>query len=153
MKFLERNCYSFANQQSLSLLCWIFSVVGYNKKIKKQAQVCSMNEKNFELAEHYVPHGYVQQGKEARKNLEKNIRILLEQVMQFDANFYQYLCAQPVFTCLNSTMRTLRTMCEFCSTLSIKTPEQCRWRRCVFIANFEQISRIVLMSPLLTLNR
>ena len=40
-----------------------------------------MNEKNFELAERYVPHGYVQQGKEARKNLEKNIRILLEQVI------------------------------------------------------------------------
>ena len=52
-----------------------------------------MNEKNFELAERYVPHGYVQQGKEARKNLEKNIRILLEQVIWFDVDFYQYPCS------------------------------------------------------------
>jgi len=38
-----------------------------------------MNEKNFTLAEKYVPHGYIQQGKEARKILEKKIHQLLEQ--------------------------------------------------------------------------
>ena len=38
-----------------------------------------MNEDNFELADKYVSHSYVQQGKEARRVLEKNIRQLLEQ--------------------------------------------------------------------------
>lgn len=38
-----------------------------------------MNGANFDLIEKYVPHSYVQQGREARRVLEKNIRILLEQ--------------------------------------------------------------------------
>ena len=46
------------------------------------------------------------------------------------------------------------TMCEICSKLTIKTPEQCHWScSAVFIVNFEQISRIVLVFPLLTLNK
>ena len=44
-------------------------------------------------------------------------------------------------------------MCEICSKLTIKTPEQRQWRRSgAFIVNFEQISHIVLIFPLLTLN-
>ena len=44
-------------------------------------------------------------------------------------------------------------MCEICSKLTVKTPEQCHWRRSgVFIANFEQISHIALVFPILTLN-
>ena len=39
-----------------------------------------MNEENFKLAEKYVSTGYVNQGKEARRVLEKNLRTLLEQV-------------------------------------------------------------------------
>ena len=42
--------------------------------------------------------------------------------------------------------RNTLTMCEICSNLTIKTAEWHQWRRCdVFIANFEQISRIVLV--------
>ena len=45
-----------------------------------------------------------------------------------------------------------RRMCEICSELTIKTPEQLQWRRSgVFIVNFEQISHIALVPPLLTL--
>ena len=44
-------------------------------------------------------------------------------------------------------------MREIYSKLTIKTPEQVHWRRSgVFIVNFEQISHIVLVSRLLTLN-
>ncbi|XP_047128786.1 O-phosphoseryl-tRNA(Sec) selenium transferase isoform X1 [Hydra vulgaris] len=38
-----------------------------------------MNDKNFSLMENYIPSGYVQQGKDARRTLEKQFRILLEQ--------------------------------------------------------------------------
>lgn len=40
-----------------------------------------MNEENFKLAEKYVSTGYINQGKEARRVLEKNLRTLLEQVL------------------------------------------------------------------------
>ena len=47
-----------------------------------------------------------------------------------------------------------RTIREICSKLTIKTPERCQYRRSdVFIGNFEQISQIVLVFPLLTLNK
>ena len=46
-----------------------------------------------------------------------------------------------------------RTMCEICSKLTITIPKQNQWRRSgVFIVNFEQISHIVLVVPLLALN-
>ena len=45
-------------------------------------------------------------------------------------------------------------MCETCPKLAIKIPERRHWIRSgVFIANFEQISHIVLVFPLLTLNK
>ena len=48
--------------------------------------------------------------------------------------------------------RNTRTMCEACSKLTIKTPEQRQWRRFgVFIATFEHVSYFVLVF-LLTLN-
>ena len=44
-------------------------------------------------------------------------------------------------------------MCKICSKLTTKTPERCHWRRsCNFIVNFEHISHIVLVFPLLTFN-
>ena len=47
-----------------------------------------------------------------------------------------------------------RAMCEICSKLTIKTPERRQWRSYgVFIVNFEQILHIVLVFPLLTLNK
>ena len=37
--------------------------------------------------------------------------------------------------------RNSSTKCEICSKLTIKTPEQCQWRRSgVFIVNFEHIN-------------
>ena len=48
----------------------------------------------------------------------------------------------------------IRTMCETGLKLTIKTPERGHWRRSgVFIGNFEQISHIVLVFPLSTLNK
>ena len=45
-------------------------------------------------------------------------------------------------------------MCEIHSKLTMKTPEWRRWRRSgVFIVNFEQISHIVLVFSMLTLNK
>ena len=47
-----------------------------------------------------------------------------------------------------------RKMCEICSKLTIKTPEQRHWRSSgIFIVDFEQILQIVLVFPLLTLNK
>ena len=46
-----------------------------------------------------------------------------------------------------------RTMCEIYSKLTIKTPERRHWRRSsVFIVNFEDISHLVLVLLLATLN-
>ena len=47
-----------------------------------------------------------------------------------------------------------RAMCESCSKLKVKTPERRQWSHSgVFIVNFEQISHIVLVFPLLVLNK
>ena len=47
-----------------------------------------------------------------------------------------------------------RTTCETCSKLTIKIPKRRHCRRSgVFIVNFEHISHIVLVFPLLTLNK
>ena len=54
---------------------------------------------------------------------------------------------------LKVSNRNTRTKCEICSRLTIKTPERLCWRpSAVFIANFENISHLVLVLPLLTLN-
>ena len=44
-------------------------------------------------------------------------------------------------------------MCDICSELTIKTLERRQCRSGVYIVNFEQISRIVLVAQLLTLNK
>ena len=59
---------------------------------------------------------------------------------------------QPALTCSKFLMETL--VCGICSKLTIKTPKQLQWCRCgFFIVNFEQISHIVLVFPLLTKNK
>ena len=45
-----------------------------------------------------------------------------------------------------------RTMCAVCSKLTIKKPEGCRRRSAAFLINIKQISHIVLIFPLFTLN-
>ena len=50
--------------------------------------------------------------------------------------------------------RNVRTRCEIYSKLIIKILEQRHWRRSgTFIVNFEHISHLVLVFPLLTLSR
>ena len=50
--------------------------------------------------------------------------------------------------------RNIRTRCEICSNLTIKTPERRQWRHSgVFVVNFEHISHLVLVFLLLTLSR
>ena len=45
-------------------------------------------------------------------------------------------------------------MCTSCSKLTLKPPERRQWRRAgVFVFNFKQISHVVLVFPLLILNR
>ena len=45
--------------------------------------------------------------------------------------------------------RNIRTRCEICSKLTIKTPKHCQWRYSgVFIVNFKQISYTALGFPL-----
>ena len=48
--------------------------------------------------------------------------------------------------------RNTRKRCEICPKLTKKTPERCRRRFGVFIVDFEHISHLVLVFPLLTLN-
>ena len=60
--------------------------------------------------------------------------------------------SQLEFTSSKLTIEELR--CEICSKLIIKTPERRQWRRSdVFIVNFENISHLLLVLPLLTLSR
>ena len=49
--------------------------------------------------------------------------------------------------------RNTRARFEICSELTLKTPELRQWRRSgVFIVHFEDISHLVLVFQLLTLN-
>ena len=48
--------------------------------------------------------------------------------------------------------RNTRTMCEICSKLKVKTPEKRQRCSSVFIANFEQISLVILVILSSTLN-
>ena len=73
-----------------------------------------------------------------------------------------YLCQQQSKMILNPARIYLlkvnngnaRTMCEMHLKLTINTPERRQWRRSgVFTNNFEQIPQIVLVFPLLTLNK
>ena len=55
---------------------------------------------------------------------------------------------------LKVNIGSIRTRCEICSKLTIKTPEQ--WQRCCFcvlIDNFEHVSHLALLFLLLNLNR
>ena len=55
---------------------------------------------------------------------------------------------------LKANRGNTRTMCEIDSKLTITTAKRRHWCRfSVFIVNFEQISQIVLLFPLLNLNK
>ena len=65
-------------------------------------------------------------------------------------------------TCINSISiflfkvnnKNIKTICETCLKLVIKTPEQRQCHRSgVFIVNFEHVSHIVLVFPLLNMNK
>ena len=61
---------------------------------------------------------------------------------------------QPVFPCSKSRMETPEQLCEICSKLTTKTPER-RHSLCsdLLCVDFKQILHIVLVFPLLTLNK
>ena len=66
-------------------------------------------------------------------------------------NHTQFLAGIYLF---NFNNRNTRTMCEICLKLTIKTPERRHWRRSgVFIGNFKQISHVILVFLLSTLNK
>ena len=62
--------------------------------------------------------------------------------------------SRPAGICLlKVNYRNTRTRCEICLKLTIKIPKQRHWRCSdIFIVNFEHISHLVLVFPLLTLN-
>ena len=60
----------------------------------------------------------------------------------------------PVGICmLKVNNRNIRTRCEICLKLTVRTPERWNWHSSgAFIVNFEHISHFVLVLLLLTLN-
>ena len=68
--------------------------------------------------------------------------------------FIYSVCLYPAgIYMLKFNNRNIRTRCEICSNLTIKTPERRQWRHSgVFVVNFEHISHFVLVFLLLTLN-
>ena len=70
-------------------------------------------------------------------------------IFQLNINNFRVLHNLPA----QSNNSNTRTRCEICSKLKIKIPERRQWRRSgIFIVNFEHISYLVLVFPLLTLN-
>ena len=77
-------------------------------------------------------------------------------ILYFWSGFKVKMQANPVdIYLLKVNNRNTKTRCETCSKLTIKTPERRdeRRRSGVFIVNFEHISHLVLVFPLLTLSR
>ena len=82
--------------------------------------------------------------------LEKNMKIIWHYILKGSDGYsskWEYRAGIVLFKVNNGNNRT---MCEICSKLTLKTPER-RYQRCsgVFIVNFEQISFIILVFPLL----
>ena len=66
---------------------------------------------------------------------------------------HKYSHGRPIFTCSKVTMETAE-QCVICSKLTINTPELHDWLRfSVFNVDIEQTSNIILMLPLLNLNK
>ena len=63
--------------------------------------------------------------------------------------------SNPVSICLFKISNgNIRAICEICSKFQIKTPERRQWRCSgIFIVYFEQIAHIVLVFPLLILDK
>ena len=67
--------------------------------------------------------------------------------------FKQRQSSQPAFICSKLTIETLEQGVKYDKMLTIKTLERHQWHRSgVFTVIFEHISRLVLVSLLLTLN-
>ena len=63
-------------------------------------------------------------------------------------------CHQANICLFKINNRNTRKRCVICSNLTIKIPEQHRWRRLsIFIVNFEHISHLFVLFLLLTLNK
>ena len=60
----------------------------------------------------------------------------------------------PAFTCSKLAIETLEARCKICSKLTIKTPKGRHWRCSgVSTVNYEHISQLVLVFPLLNLSK
>ena len=81
-----------------------------------------------------------------------NGSLLFQHIRVVWSNCCSRLETKAAFTCW-STMENTRTMSEIRSKLTIKTSERQWCRSCVFIVDFELISHIVLVFPLMTLNK
>ena len=87
------------------------------------------------------------------KSSEKTIKLLKTKTMQEISHKHFKQCQHfpndiYLFKVNNRNTRTMR---EICSKLTKKAPERRHWR--IFIANFKLISHIVLVFPLLNLNK
>ena len=70
--------------------------------------------------------------------------------LQFQHYNFYFICV-CLFIAMN---RNTRTLCKICSKLTIKTSERRQWHSFhAFIINYEQISRNLLVFPLLNLNK
>ena len=89
-------------------------------------------------------------------NIVNIIQVLILCCIDFFHIFYtilkkSFLAGNNMFKVNN---RNTRARCEMCSKLTIKTLERSHWRRSgVFTVNFEHISHLALVFPLLTLSR
>ena len=73
------------------------------------------------------------------------------QFINSESRFHSSLSGIYLF---KDSIGNIKTVCKTSSKLTIKIPKGRRWRRsALFIVNFEQISHIVFVFPLLTLNK
>ena len=90
------------------------------------------------------------------KNFDSNNNQSMMGCKNFDSNRNQSILTANIpigIYRLKVNNSNTRKRCEICSKLTIKTPERRHWCRSgVFIVNFEQISHLVLVFLLLTLN-
>ena len=72
-------------------------------------------------------------------------------VLRLGKKWVNLIITQQTFTCSKSTIETVEKRVKCFQIITIKTPERRQWRRSVvFNVNFEHISHLFLVFPLLT---
>ena len=102
---------------------------------------CSTLANNRKLSKHPVTKNTKKQGKQ---NTDDKLK-------------FNWLCENSIPASIylfKVNNRNTRKRCEICSKLTIKTPERRHWRHSgAFTVNFEHISHLFLVFPLLTLKK